>query len=112
MSRATQLAAFLTRSIEALVAEAPAVITIGATPYDVRLDAGPLTRDLEMGGPVPAREIEILVPDTEALTPALGRELTVTTTVTGGLQGLVFTITGIEAHPNLPATLLTARMRP
>ena len=112
MSHATRLAAQLARQVAKLVADCPATITYGSTDYTVRIDPGALAQELELGGMNTERSIEVLVPNTSGLTPALGRTFTVKTTATAALQTLVFTVTAVNPHSDLPAVLVTGASRP
>lgn len=96
----------------ATVAGLPAVITIGGTDYDCTIDPSELSQGLEEYGMKTQQSLAVLVPNTENLTPTLGRDVTITTTQTDALEGVVFTIDGFTAHPNLAAKILTLKRRP
>lgn len=109
---AAGFSAFSTRVVAATVVNLPAVITYGGTTYACTIDPSALTQGLEELGMKAGQSLELLVANSAGLTPALGRNVTITTTVTDALEGVVFTVAAITAHPNLPATVLTVERRP
>lgn len=109
---AAGFANFGTSLISALAAGLPAVITVGATDYDCAIDPSELSQGLEEFGMKPQHNITVIVANSEGLTITLGRDVTVKTTQTDALEGVVFTCSGITAHPNLPAKVLTLTRRP
>lgn len=109
---ASGFASLSTRIVAATVSALPAVITMGSTEYDCTIDPSALAQVLEDFGQNPSQTLEALVPNSESMSPALDRTVTITATATDALEGVVFLIKGIVAHPNLPAKILTLERVP
>jgi hypothetical protein len=101
-----------TRIVAAQVAAMPATLTFGGSDYDCAIDPGAYSHALEMMGQNPGQSLEVLVAHSEGLTPALDRQVTISGTTTGQLEGVVFLIRAIVQHPNLPAHVLTLERVP
>lgn len=109
---ASGFASFAARVVDSHVATLPATITFGGSDYDCAIDPGVYGHTLETMGMNPQLSLEVIVPHSAGLTPALDRTVTVSSTATGQLEGIVFTIKGIVPHPNLPAHVLTLERVP
>lgn len=101
------IAAFGARAARRRAGVFAVTISMGGEDFAGAADVGEAMQAFEdRGGPQEDWALSVEVADTQGMAPELGREVTVSATVTGRLESKTLRIRGIVRHPVNPAVVL------